>query len=165
MKISVAYIRKPRGIRGELTAVLYRPSSKSLRPGIQITLQKEKDSQVFAIEYMKSLKGRIALKLAGLDNQEEASFWNGAEVLLDREDLEPLDDDEFYHFEIEGVKVYDQDGAYVGTVKQMAVIPGNDIMIIKGDDKEIMIPFVKAIVKSVDLEKKRIVISSIEGLY
>lgn len=164
MKISVAYITKPRGLRGELAAVLYRPSSGSLKSGLRITLEKEDNRQDFEIEFIKSLRGRIGLKLKGIDSQEEAANWIGAEVLLDREKLDPLDDDEFYHFQIEGAEVYDQEGGFVGIVRQLAEIPGNDIMIVETDDREVMIPFVEAIVKSVDVEKKRIVISAMEGL-
>jgi 16S rRNA processing protein RimM len=165
MKISVAYIAKPRGLKGELAAVLYRPSSGSLTPGLRITLEKGDNRRDFEIEYIKPLRGRIGLKLAGIDSEEKASAWTGAEVLLDRKNLEPLGNDEFYHFEIEGARVYDEDGTYIGTVKQLADTPGNDILIVRADDKEIMIPFIKAIVKTVDVENKRIVISPIEGLY
>lgn len=164
MKISVAYITKPRGLKGELAAVLYRPTSGSLRPGSRITLEKQDDRQDFSIEHVKSLRGRIGLKLEGIDSQEEASVWTGADVLLDRERLEPLDNDEFYHFQIEGAEVCDQRGARIGIVRRLADFPGNDIMIVEAEDKEIMIPFVKAIVKSIDVERKRIVITAIEGL-
>ena len=165
MKISVAYIAKPRGLKGELAAVLYRPSSGSLKPGMRIALEKGDTRRDFEIEYIKPLRGRIGLKLREIDSAEQASAWIGAEILLERENLEPLENDEFYHFEIEGANVYDEDGTHIGTVKQLADAPGNDIMIVKSDDKEIMIPFIKAIVKTVDVENKRIVISPIEGLY
>lgn len=128
-------------------------------------MEKGDNRRDFEIEYIKSLRGRIALKLAGIESEKEASVWSGAEVLSDRENLEPLEKDEFYHFQIEGAKVYDQDGACIGIVKELTDTPGNEIMIIGTDDREIMIPFVKAFVKSVDAENKRIVISAMEGLY
>jgi 16S rRNA processing protein RimM len=164
MKISVAYITKPRGLRGELAAVLFRPTSRSLKRGLRITLKKEDNRQEFVIDNIKSLRGRIGLKLEGINSEEEASVWTGADVLMDRERLEPLDNDEFYHFQIEGAEVCDPKGAPIGVVKHLAEFPGNHVMIVETEDKEVMIPFVKAIVKSIDVDGKRIVISAIEGL-
>lgn len=165
MKVSVAYIKGPRGLRGELAAVLYRPSSESLKPGLEVTIKIKEKSQKCIVEYVKSLKNRIGLKLTGIDDEETALDWRHGEILVDKKELEPLGEHQYYHFEIEGARVYDEKGNMIGTVTNIDTAHGNDLLYVKTDEGEIMIPFVKAIVQTVDIENKRIVIKKIKGLY
>lgn len=85
--------------------------------------------------------------------------------MIEKENLEPLDENQYYHFEIEGARVYDEAGDLIGTVTYIGGSAGNDLLYVKTDENEIMIPFVKAIVKTVDVENKRIVVKKMEGLY
>lgn len=117
------------------------------------------------VEYIKPLRNRIGLKLSGIENEEIASNWRHGEILVEKKDLEPLDENQYYHFEIEGARVYEEGGNPIGTVTYIGGAAGNDLLYVKTDESEIMIPFVKAIVKSVDVENRRIVIKKIEGLY
>lgn len=164
MKISVAYIKGPRGFKGELAAVLYNPSSRSLKPGLAVTLEKGEKSGDFEIEFIKSLRKRIGLKLKGIEDGEAAENWKGAEVLVEKDKLEPLNESEFYHFELEGAEVYGDDGEYIGKIKHVDDNVGNAVVYIDSDKGELLIPFVKEIVQTVDIAKKRIVIKMIEGL-
>ncbi len=148
-----------------MAAFLYRPSSESLRPGLEVILQKEEKSRKCVVEYVKPLKNRIGLKLSGIDDEETASEWSKSEILVEKDELEPLGEHQYYHFEIEGAEVYDEEGEFIGTVTDISNAPGNDLLIVKTDEGEKMIPFVKAIVKTVDTENKRIVVRNISGLY
>ena len=165
MKIAVAYIRGPRGFKGELVAVLYRPSSKNLTPGLEVTLEKGDRSGNFVVEWTKALRNRIGLKLKGIEDEITAESWRGGDILIEKELLIPLSESEYYHFEIEGVEVFDTNGNLVGTVTHIDSTAGNDIMCVKTERGEVMIPLVKAIVKSIEIDKKKIVIDKIEGLY
>ncbi len=165
MKVSVAYIKGPRGLKGELAAVLYSPSSESLRPGLEVIIQIKEKSRKCIVEYVKPLKNRIGLKLSGIDDEETALDWRHGEILVEKEELEPLGEYQYYHFEIEGARVYNEEGDLIGTVAYIGNAPANNLLYVKTDEGEIMIPFVKAIVKTVDIENKRIVIKKIKGLY
>jgi 16S rRNA processing protein RimM len=164
MKISVAYIKGPRGFKGELAAILYKPSSKSLKKGLTVTLEKEGRSQDFVVEFAKPMQKRMSLKLKGIDDRESAEHWKGSGVLVEKDQLEPLQESEYYHFDLEGMKVYDENDELIGTVKSVDSEMINPILNIESEDGEILIPFVKAIIREVDIEKKRIVIETIEGL-
>ena len=165
MKIAVSYIRGPRGFKGELTAILYRPSSRSLIPGLEVTIRKDERVSDLKIEYVKLLRKGVGVKLAGVDNEEDALSWKGGEILVEANELEPLDEKEFYHFQIEGAEVFEEDGERIGIVREVDGSSGNTLLIIARGNDEIMIPFVEAFVKSVDVENKKIMIRKIEGLY
>ena len=165
MKIAVAYIRGPRGFKGELAAALYKPASRSLRPGLEIELCKGERTLDSRVEHIKFLNKGLGVKAAGIDDEESAANWKGGEILVDSENLEPLGKNEFYHFEIEGSEVFENGGKRIGRVKSVNDSAANTLLIIDTGDSEIMIPFVEALVRSVDTGNKRIVIEKIEGLY
>lgn len=165
MKVSVAYIKKPRGFRGELAVIPYRVNTQSLKPGLEITLQKGNFSQNCIIESVKVLRDRAAVKLAGIDDEATAQAWCGGDILIDLEKLASLDEGEYYNFQLEGADVFEEAGEFLGKVSEVNNLAANDILTVVGDKGEILIPFIKQVIVSVDVEKKKIVIRKLEGLY
>lgn len=165
MKISVAYIKAPRGFKGELTAIPYKRDTQSLRPGLNVTLQRADNLYQCFIESIKFLKDRVSLKFDGIDDEQGANIWRGAEVLVEQENLASLENGEYYHFQLESAQIYFEDGAYIGKVTSIDSLPLNDILNVTTDNGEILIPFVKAIIKSVNINEKKIIIRKIDGLF
>ena len=165
MKVSVARIKGPRGFKGELAATLYNPSSQTLRAGLKVALQREDREYQTALEFVKTLNRRVALKMEGIDNEESAAEWCNAEVLVEKDDLIPLPDDAYYHFEIEGAEVVEKDGCRLGIVDSVDSFPANDVLNVRTAEGEIMVPFIKQVVISIDAVGKIIVVRKLEGLY
>lgn len=92
--------------------------------------------------------------------------FKGAILKVSKESLSALDEDEYYYHEIIGCKVYNQDQVLLGTVKEILSPGANDVWVVtpvqKG--KEILIPYIPLVVKSVDVGEKKIMIEEIEGL-
>jgi 16S rRNA processing protein RimM len=165
MKVSVAYIKRPRGLRGELAVIPYKENTQSLRMGLEITLQKGEVARNYVIETVKFLKGRAGLKLVGIEDEEGALYWCGGEVLTEKENLAALAKDEYYHFDIEGCQVFEKSGDFLGKVSAIEYRSANDVLTVESDIGQILIPFIKSVVESVDIKEKKIVIRKIEGLY
>ncbi len=161
----MARVIRPRGFRGELAVVPYRENSKSLKAGLEVTLQKDNLVQKFVIESVKELRDRYAVKLRGIDDEESAIAWSGGDVLVELEELVPLDNDEYYNFQLEGADVFEENGEHLGKVREISNLAANGILVVDGDREEILIPAIKQVIVSVDVENKKIVIRKIEGLY
>jgi 16S rRNA processing protein RimM len=80
----------------------------------------------------------------------------GAPLEVDREQLPPTGDDEYYAFQLVGLEVVEESGRRLGTVK--AVTPGvaNDVLELDGD---VLLPMVEDCVREVDLDGGRIVVA------
>jgi 16S rRNA processing protein RimM len=165
MKISVAMVLKPRGFRGELAVIPYKSNSGSLKKGARVTLQKGENSREATILDVVLLNGRISLKLDDIESEEAAEYWRGAELLMESESLEKLDKGEYYHFQIEGCEVYEIGGKFVGKVKAVESYTANDILSLDSEQGEILIPMIKSVIESIDIESKKIIIRKLEGLY
>jgi 16S rRNA processing protein RimM len=83
-------------------------------------------------------------------------------------DLDPVadapGDDEWFDHQLVGLSVV-RDGVVVGTVKLVEHLPAQDLLIVKTADGEVMVPFVKAIVPSVDIEAGTVTVTPPAGLF
>ena len=78
-------------------------------------------------------------------------------------DEELLDDDEYYVGDLVGCEVYNND-KLLGKVSEVQLYDHHDILVVSGKQK-IMIPYVDAFVKDIDIDEKRIDVTLIEGFY
>ena len=85
--------------------------------------------------------------------REQGLALKGVEIQVDRADFPPTQDDEFYHADLIGCEVIGQQGARLGTV--VAVDDHGAQQVLRLDDG-MLIPFVEAIVQSVDVAARRI---------
>jgi hypothetical protein len=81
----------------------------------------------------------------------------GVLLEVERADLPPTADDEYYAFQLVGLEVVEETGRLLGTVN--AVTPGvaNDVLEL---DSGLLLPMVEECVRSIDLEERRIDVSA-----
>lgn len=75
-----------------------------------------------------------------------------------------LNKNEYFFCDLEKLDVYFDNGTYIGKVKKVEEFTSYATLRVEHKPKDVLIPFVKAFIKSVDLEEKKIVINFIEGL-
>jgi 16S rRNA processing protein RimM len=110
-------------------------------------------------------KGKVALvKLAGVNDRDVAAKLNGDLLGVRRSEVVPTGEDEYYHFDLIGMKVVDEEGEDVGVVKEVLRMPANDVLVVRDGDREMLVPTVKQVVKDVSLKMRVITIERIPGL-
>ena len=112
--------------------------------------------KLFGVEEVKHISGQIFIKFAGVDSREDARALTNKFLTVDRADAAPLDDGEFYTFDIIGCEVFDGDKR-LGTVTNVLKTGSNDVFEIDGN---ILIPALKSVVRSIDIAAKRIDVDS-----
>ena len=112
--------------------------------------------KIFAVESVKHIGGQIFIKFAGVDSRESARALTNKFLTVDRKDAAPLDDGEFYAFDIIGCEVFDGDKK-IGTVTNVLKTGSNDVFEVDGN---ILIPALKSAVKSIDIAGKKILVES-----
>ncbi len=131
--------------------------------------------QLLAGRYIPN-KGIYAIKLAGIDDRDRAEELRGCKLMVPESDRPQLGEDEYHVRDLVGLKVVNQlTGETVGVV--VDVIPaGNDLLVVScptatndkakktDDNKQVLIPFVNAIVPVVDIENGRVEITPPPGL-
>ena len=162
--VSVGKILNFHGVKGEAKFGYSKNREEFLSKLKKVYIQVDNEYKEFTISYLKFTPKCAIIKFKGIDSLNDILAYKGsvvfAEEIVVRENLE----DEFLIDELVGLNVYDGEervGAVVGVSNNGA----SDLLSVKTNSKNVcLIPFVKAIVLSVDIKKKRIQINNIEGL-
>ncbi len=156
----VGHVLAPWGIKGEVRARVATDFPDRFAPGKLVYL----DGQPLEIESSRPHKQHLLLKLATIDTRQDADKLRGRALTIPRAEIRPLAEDEYYAFQLIGLEVLTTDGKYVGRIVDLMTTPANDVYVVQGKRGEILIPAIEDVVKSIDLEAKRVVIEAIEGL-
>lgn len=97
-------------------------------------------------------------KLVGVNDRDTAFALKGATVCVNRDDFPAPDDDEFYWIDLIGLNVVNLQQENLGIVKDLMETGANDVLVVKQEETERLIPFVGQYVINVDLEGKQIVV-------
>ncbi len=106
------------------------------------------------------LLGDIALlQIEGITTRNDAEAVRGAVVRIDRSQAAPLGEDEYYHFEILGLRVVDEHGHDLGTVVEIIETGANDVYVVqRPDGSELLLPALRSVILEVDLERQRMIV-------
>ena len=104
------------------------------------------------------------VKVQGINSKEEALEFKGYEIQA-LKDYKNMDKDTYYFSDLVGCNVIDENGTIYGVVKQVEEFPAQLTLRVKRKGKEdFLVPFVKAFIRRVDINKKEIEINIIEGM-
>jgi 16S rRNA processing protein RimM len=166
--LQVGDIVNTHGIRGELKVVARTdfPEVRFAR-GSSLLLFPPGDGQPIPVTVgsARPHKGTWIVKFDEFHNINEVEKFKGGKLKVPADQLVELDEHEYYYHEIVGCKVYKEDGAFVGTVKEILATGANDVWVVQSPQgKEWLIPYIEDVVKQVDPERKSITIHPLEGL-
>ena len=88
----------------------------------------------------------------------------GRELYVRRSQLPPLADDEFYWFDLIGLRVVTDEGLELGRLENIMETGSNDVYLVRAEGKEYLIPAIEEVVKAIDLDAGVMTISPLEGL-
>lgn len=113
---------------------------------------------------VRQLKGKLAVRVAGVDTRDAAEALKGTEIYLRRADLPGTETDEFYISDLEGLEALDGAGNRLGRVSAVHDFGAGPLIEIaldaprKGVGSAPVLPFTAAIVPEVDLPAGRVTI-------
>ncbi|MEU7629001.1 ribosome maturation factor RimM [Nocardia sp. NPDC049220] len=170
MQLVVGRVAKSHGVHGELV-VEVRTDEPGARfsPGsvLRGRLARSEEIRDFTVESAREHSGRLLVSLAGVVDRTAADALRGTLFVIDSADLPPSEDpDEFYDHELEGLEVRLTDGTVVGSVREVLHSAAGELLSVHAaeDGREILIPFVTAIVPTVSVTDRFVVIDPPEGL-
>lgn len=155
----------PHGISGELKVKIYSGDSSNLCNGKKIFLnhKKNNDFMVFNIRQVRGSLKKVILSLKKVDDREHASALTGMDIWMAKKDLRHPDKDEFYWHQLIGMTVMTSEGNIIGTLEQIIETGANDVYVVKQGRDEYLIPALKDVVESVDLNKGILVVNMMSG--
>lgn len=159
--IVIGKIRKTVGLQGWLRVGILTDFPERFKPGKKVFIQKNSgDPEKFTIgAWREHFTGTaLDLKIVGVDNCEDAQAFVNAMIVLPKADREKLrSDSEFYPDELEGMQVISPEGGVVGKVLRLeSELPSPYVLIQTDDSREVMIPFRKVFISSIDRKTRTV---------
>lgn len=110
-------------------------------------------------------QGRLLVRFEEIHDRNDAEAARGLvlEVAIDPHDR-PEDPEEFYDHQLVGLSVRRADGSDLGTLKAVVHGPAQDLLVIDVEGREVLVPFVSALVPEVDVVAGHLVVADVPGL-
>jgi 16S rRNA processing protein RimM len=123
------------------------------------------DGRSYGVTLLKPVAGAFAARLSGVETREAAEALKGTRLHAPRARLPALPDDEFYHADLIGLAVFDTGGAEVGRVRAVMDHGAGDFLeIARPGQTDLLLPFTRAVVPTVDLVARRLIVDPPPGL-
>lgn len=117
------------------------------------------------IEDVKYIKNMVLLKLEGIDNIDEAEKYKNLYIKINKKDAIELPEDSYLIVDIVKCDVYTEEGELLGKMIDVLDTGSNDVYVVKNSEgKEILLPAIKEVIKSVDISNKKIIVKLMDGL-
>jgi 16S rRNA processing protein RimM len=165
---NVGKIVNTHGVKGEVRVLSTTdfPEERYQKGNVLYLFQSEQKEPVeVKIKTHRFHKTFDLLTFEGHASINDVEKYKNSLIKVPESQLTDLDEGEYYFHEIIGCTVLTDAGEEIGTIKEILETGANDVWIVKRKNKkDALIPFIDDVVKEIDIEEKRIVISLMEGL-
>lgn len=154
--LAVGRVARAHGIRGRVLVAPYNAESTGLVHVRQLWLS----GRQFEVARVERVNLGYLVALKGVDDRNAADALRGQEVMVDRRELPPPEEDEIYAVDLIGFEVADAQGKVHGVVEDLEEAGPQDLLRLRGGA---LVPL--GLVQEVMTEARRIVIDVPEGLF
>lgn len=119
-----------------------------------------KTGEVFKLDALRPIKDNMFVaRIAGVSDRTGAEKLTNVEIYVNRAQLPPADEDEFYYSDLIGLRAESAAGELIGHVRAVENFGAGDIVeIIPPSGDSLLLPFTKAVVPVVDVAGGKIIV-------
>jgi len=159
----VGYLRRAHGVRGEMIMEVHTDFPERLKPQTKVFVGG--DYQPMTIAAVRGYSGGLLVKLDGLDTPEDASRYRNQLVYVTAADRPKLPEGRYYHHQLIGFDVVDEEQNSIGKLGEIMQTGANDVYVVtRPDQGEILLPVVPSVVLSIETERRLIRVHLLDGL-
>ena len=163
--LQVGIITSTHGVRGEVKVYPTTDDPRRFRRLKEVVLDTGKEKMNLEIEGVKFFKQFVILKFKGLDNINDIEKYRQKSLYVTRKNAVRLQRDVYFIADLIGLKVQDEDGKELGTVKDVIETGANDVYEVEmADGKSLLLPAIKQCILNVDVENGTMQVHVLEGL-
>ena len=180
-RVVVGVVRRPYGFDGSIAVSQHSSDPDRFKPGDDIIV----DGAPFSIEAVKVTGRATVLKLASVNSEEQAGALRGKTIEVDVSALPPPPPGAYYHYQIIGARVVTVDGEELGRVVEILETGSNDVYVVRAGEQpadgkpgeksgrkaasapgpaDLLVPALKDVIVSIDVERGLIQVDLPEGL-
>lgn len=157
MRLNVGRIGKAHGILGEATIEVRTDDAEDR---FALGAQLETDSHgILTVISVRVHNGILLLGFDGITDRNQVELLRNELLYADVDINAPgLDEDDYHVLQLIGCEAFLEDGTLFGSISEVLNLPGQDVLAIKTSSGEVMIPFVRQLVPTVDIANRKLVV-------
>jgi 16S rRNA processing protein RimM len=161
--LAVGRLGRPHGLRGEVVLILLTDFPERLQPKVEVFLGEEHIPMI--IRSRREHQNYLLLKFDGYDTPEAVGELRNQPLFVRADDRPVLPEGEYYHHQIIGLNVIDEQGKSMGMVTDILSTGSNDVYIVQPDSgTEILLPATEEVILDINLDLGHIRVHLIPGL-
>jgi 16S rRNA processing protein RimM len=162
--VDIGELGKTHGLRGEISVHPYCEDPKRFSPGAEVYLLQREDRSKLKVATSRQMPKKMVIRFEGHQRIEDVESLVGATLQIQAGALPSLGEDENYHYELIGLKVYRSSGEYVGILEEILSTAGNDVYCVRQTGRETLIPAIRDAIERIDLEAGTVTLKELKGL-
>ncbi|MYL22217.1 ribosome maturation factor RimM [Vreelandella massiliensis] len=157
-------LTSPYGVKGWLKVYAYTSPIDSIFDYPEWWVRNGETLSRYSVTQGRRQGKGLVVQLEGVNDRDAAEALAHADILMPKEALPALSDDEYYWHELEGLDVFTQAGERLGRVNYLFETGANDVMVVRGDGdaidkRERLLPFLPGdVIIDVDMDTQRMVV-------
>ena len=152
------------GIKGEIKIYPHTDDIYRFKELEYFYMDTKKELIRYEVSNARFFKNMVILKLKGIDNINDIEMYKGSDLLIDREQAVPLEEDEYFICDIIGAEVI-ADGESFGTVKDVLQTGANDVYVVNTHEgKEVLLPVIPDCITDIDVDNRIVKAHIMPGL-
>jgi 16S rRNA processing protein RimM len=156
--VVIGVVVAPHGVRGTVK-VRATGSGRHLREGVEPVVA----GRPRRISRVRETPKGFLIDLEGIEDRSGAAAFRGAELMLDRRELDAPQEGEFYVGDLVGLTAMSDAGEVVGTVAETFETSAHEILVVRNEGDVLFVPLTLEHVPEVDLDARRVVVRLPEG--
>lgn len=164
--IEIGQIIKSHGLAGRVKALSYLESDRLLPSLKDARIGPNRESaKRYPIENVRP-EGRthFSLTIEGIEDRNAADALKGLSIFLPYDSLETLPEGEYYWEDLIGLAVVTEDGKPLGRIENIFPTGSNDVYVCKEGGREILLPAIAEVIRSVDIQADTVVVRLLKGM-
>jgi 16S rRNA processing protein RimM len=165
--VVIGLVRRPHGIRGEIRMEILTDYPERIPQHRYLYLARPAtpdDVARYPVEAVRPHKGVLLIKLVGCDDRDAAEELRGMVVQIPFEEAVPLEEGEYYHFQLEGMDVETDAGEWLGRVAEVLEAGAHDVFLVRGPRGEILLPSIEDVILQLDLGTRKMIVHPLPGM-
>ena len=122
------------------------------------------DRRYWISEVEYTTASHVMLRFLGINTIEDAQLLQGSWLTIPTGDGQHLEADNYFHYQMIGLIVETEDGEVLGSIENIIETGSNDVYVVSGENGEILVPAIGQVVKDIDLEANRMLVTLMKGM-
>lgn len=161
--LAVGFLRRPHGVHGEIIMDVHTDFPERLTARTKVFIGE--DHQPIRIASTRPHGTAMLVSFNGLTTPEAVGRYRNQWVYVRTADRPPLDEGQYYHHQLIGLRVVTDEGRELGELVEIMQTGANDVYIVRAEGgAEVLLPAIPDVLLGIDLPQKEIRVHLLEGL-